>query len=245
MHHWLRSYGLLLGWTGLRSRATLPLNLVIQTCLAVGIIVGFSYLVPEMDDATALYFATGAPVLGLITVGMVIGPQEVSSSKQEGIFEFNRSLPVPRSALIASDATVALATALPGMLAALVVAGLRFDLDLQISPLVVPAVLLTAFAAIGIGYGIGYGLAPAAARMMSQLVVFIALMFSPITFPASRLPDWFASLHTVLPFQYMAESVRDTLNTPSGGPSLLPFAVLVAWSLAGFLITYRMMSRRP
>jgi ABC-2 type transport system permease protein len=245
VNHWLRSYGLLLGWTGLRSRATLPLNLVVQTCLAVGIIIGFAYLVPTMDGATALYFATGAPVLGLITVGMVIGPQEVASAKQEGIFDFNRSLPVPRSALIASDATVALVTALPGMLAALVVAGLRFDLTLDISILVVPAILLTACAAIGIGYGIGYGMAPPAARMMSQLIVFIALMFSPITFPASRLPDWFASVHTVLPFQYMAEAVRDTLSTPPGGVSALPFAVLVAWSLLGFLLTYRTMSRRP
>jgi ABC-2 type transport system permease protein len=245
VNHWLRSYGLLLGWTGLRSRATLPLNLVVQTCLAVGIIIGFAYLVPTMDDATALYFATGAPVLGLITVGMVIGPQEVASAKQEGISEFNRSLPVPRSALIASDATVALVTALPGMLAALVVAGLRFDLNLEISPLVVPAILLTAFAAIGIGYGIGYGLSPAFARMVSQLVVFIALMFSPITFPASRLPDWFEAVHAVLPFQYMAESVRDTLSTPPGGPALMPFGILVLWSIGGFLITYRMMSRRP
>lgn len=245
MNHWLRSYGLLLSWTGLRSRATLPLNLVVQTCLAVGIIVGFAYLVPEMNDATALYLATGAPVLGLITVGMVIGPQEAASAKQEGIFDFNRSLPVPRSALLASDATVALVTALPGMFAALVVAALRFDLTLRISPLVIPAILLTAFAAIGIGYGIGYGMAPPAARMMSQLVVFVALMFSPITFPASRLPDWFASLHNVLPFQYMAESVRDTLSTPPDGVSLLPFGALAIWSVLGFLITFRVMSRRP
>ncbi|MFI6344817.1 ABC transporter permease [Streptomyces sp. NPDC050560] len=245
MNHWLRSYGLLLGWTALRSRATLPLNLVIQTFLAVGIIIGFGYLVPEMDDATALYFSTGAPVLGLITVGMVIGPQEVAASKQEGIFDFNRSLPVPRSALMASDATVALLTALPGMVAALVVAGLRFDLSLDVSPLVVPAILLTAFTAIGLGYGIGYGMAPPAARMMSQLVVFVALMFSPITFPASRLPGWFEGVHKVLPFQYMADAVRDTLNTPSDGVSGLPFAVLAAWTVVGFLITFRMMSRRP
>lgn len=244
MRHWMSSYGLLLGWAGLRGRATLPLNLVIQTCLAVGIIVGFAFLMPTLDAQTALYLATGAPVLGLVTVGMVIGPQEVASAKQEGIFEFNRSLPVPRSALIASDATIALVTALPGMLAALVVAWLRFDLDLQISPLIVPAVLLTAAASIGIGYGIGYGLVPPIARMMSQLVVFVALMFSPIAFPVSRLPDWFAAVHTVLPFQYMAESFRDTLSVPPDGVRFMPFLVLAIWSLAGFLIAYRMLARR-
>ncbi|KOX11030.1 ABC transporter permease [Nocardiopsis sp. NRRL B-16309] len=244
MRYWMSSYGLLLGWAGLRGRATLALNLVIQTCLAVGIIVGFAFLVPNLDAGTALYLSTGAPVLGLVTVGMVIGPQEVASAKQEGIFEFNRSLPVPRSALIASDATIALLTALPGMLAALVVAWLRFDLDLQISPLVVPAILLTAAAAIGIGYGIGYGLTPPIARMMSQLVVFVALMFSPIVFPVSRLPDWLAAVHAVLPFQYMAESVRNTLSVPPDGVRLMPFAVLAVWSLVGFLVAFRMMSRR-
>lgn len=244
MRHWISSYGLLLGWAALRGRATLALNLVIQTCLAVGIIVGFAFLVPDLDDSTALYLATGAPVLGLITVGMVIGPQESAAAKQEGIFEFNRSLPVPRSALIASDATIALVTALPGILAALVVASIRFDLDLQISPLVIPAVLLTAATAIGLGYGIGYGLVPAAARMVSQLVVFVALMFSPIAFPVSRLPDWLASVHLVLPFQYMAESVRDTLSVPPDGIRTLPFVILAAWALVGFLIAYRMMARR-
>ena len=244
MQHWMSSYVLLLGWAALRGRATLVLNLVIQTGLAAGIILGFAFLVPNLDDGTALFLATGAPVLGLVTVGMVIGPQEVSAAKQEGIFEFNRSLPVPRSALIASDATIALFTALPGVFAALVVAVLRFDLDLQVSPMVVPAILLTAATAIGLGYGIGYGLAPPVARMISQLMVFLALMFSPILFPISRLPDWFASVHMVLPFQYMAESVRDTLSVPPDGIRFLPFAVLAMWALVGFLIAYRMMSRR-
>ena len=244
MQHWMSSYVLLLGWAALRGRATLVLNLVIQTGLAAGIILGFAFLVPNLDDGTALFLATGAPVLGLVTVGMVIGPQEVSAAKQEGIFEFNRSLPVPRRALIASDATIALFTALPGVFAALVVAVLRFDLDLQVSPMVVPAILLTAATAIGLGYGIGYGLAPPVARMISQLMVFLALMFSPILFPISRLPDWFASVHMVLPFQYMAESVRDTLSVPPDGIRFLPFAVLAMWALVGFLIAYRMMSRR-
>lgn len=245
MDHWLRSYGLLLHWTALRSRANLTLNLVIQTCLAVGIIIGFAYLVPSLDDATALYLSTGAPVLGLITVGMVIGPQEVAAAKQDGIFEFNRSLPVPRSAFIASDATIALLIALPGIVAALVVATLRFDLSLNIHPLVIPAVLLTAFTAIGLGYGIGYGMEPPLARLVSQLVVFVALMFSPITFPASRLPHWLATVHDVLPFRYMADAVRHTLDTPPGGVSPLPFAVLAVWAVLGFLAAHRMMARRP
>lgn len=245
MSHWLRSYGLLLSWAGLRSRATLPINVLAQAGLAVGIVIGFAWLVPDLDDTTALYLATGAPVLGLITVGAVIGPQQVATAKQEGIVDFNRTLPVPRSALLASDATVALLTSLPGVVLALFVANVRFDLSLDVSPLVVPAFLLTAIAAIGIGYGIGYGLQPAIALLLSQVVVVVALMFSPIMFPSSRLPDWFAAVHDVLPFEYMADAVRDTLRVPAGGVGLVSFAVLAAWSLAGFLVTLRMMTRRP
>jgi ABC-2 type transport system permease protein len=245
MNHWMRSYGLLLSWAGLRSRATLPINVLAQAGLAVGVVIGFAWLVPDLDDSTALFLATGAPVLGLITVGMVIGPQQVATAKQEGIVEFNRSLPVPRSALLASDATVALLTSLPGVVLAIVIAKLRFDLNLDVSPLVVPAFLLTAIAAIGIGYGIGYGLAPPIALLVSQLVIVVALMFSPIMFPESRLPDWFAAVHDVLPFRYMADIVRDTLSVPPDGVALAPFAVLAAWTLVGIFVTIRMMTRRP
>jgi ABC-2 type transport system permease protein len=244
VRHWLRSYGLLLRWAALRGRAYLVINLVVQTCLAAGIVIGFAYFEPSVSETTALYFSTGAPVLGLITVGMVFGPQELASAKQEGYFDFHRSLPVPRSSLIASDATIALATGLPGVAASLVLAIARFNLTLHVSLLVIPAFLLTALTCVGMGYAIGYGLKPEAARMISQIVVFVALMFSPILFPASRLPDWVARLHALLPFRYMADAIRETLENRSPGISALPFAVLAAWCAFGFVVAFRMLSRR-
>jgi ABC-2 type transport system permease protein len=244
MRHWLRSYGLLLRWAALRSRSYLVINLVVQTCLAGGIVIGFAYFVPHVSSTTALYFTTGAPVLGLITVGMVIAPQELASAKLEGYFDFHRSLPVPRSSLIASDATIALVTALPGVAASLALATVRFNLTLHVSPLAIPAFLLTGLACIGVGYGIGYGLRPDAARMISQIIVFVSLMFSPILFPASRLPGWLVRLHAVLPFRYMADSIRETLENRPAGISPLPFAVLAAWCAFGFVVSFRMLSRR-
>jgi ABC-2 type transport system permease protein len=244
MRHWLRSYGLLLRWAALRSRAYLVINLVVQTCLAGGIVIGFAYFVPHVSSATALYFTTGAPVIGLITVGMVIAPQELASAKLEGYFDFHRSLPVPRSSLIASDATIALVTAVPGVVASLLLAMVRFNLTLHVSSLAIPAFLLAALTCIGVGYGIGYGLRPEAARMISQVVVFVALMFSPILFPASRLPDWLARLHAVLPFRYMADGIRETLENHPSGISALPFAVLAVWCVLGFVVAFRMLSKR-
>ena len=85
---------------------------------------------------------------------------------------------------------------------------------------------------------------PTIANLITQLIVFIALMFSPINFPADRLPGWLQTVHQVLPFQYMAEAVRDTLATPTDGISVLPFAVLAAWCVLGLTITLRIMTRR-
>ena len=69
-------------------------------------------------------------------------------------------------------------------------------------------------------------------------------MFSPINFPVDRLPGWLQAVHQVLPFQYMAQAVRESLTGPPGGIALLPYAVLAAWSLAGLAITLRVMTRR-
>src|SRR5262245_19530504 len=140
----LRSYALLVRWNLLRMRSTLPFLLVLQTLLGVGVVVGFSFLVPEADPGTALYLSTGALTLGLVTVGMVAAPQLVAQQKISGIFDYQRAMPVPRLAMLAADASVWVALSLPGLAAALGVAALRFDLTLDVSPLVVPAILLVA-----------------------------------------------------------------------------------------------------
>ena len=244
MRHWLRSYLLLLRWSALRLRYLLPLVLVIQVFLSIGIVLGFAFLLPSIDPATALYLSTGAPTLGLITIGMVMAPQLVAQAKTEGTFAYHQTLPVPRTAVLGADVTTWLLVGAPGLLLGLLVAVLRFDLTLRVSWLVVPAMLLVALTATTVGFAIAYAAAPPVTNMVSQLIVFIALMFSPINFPADRLPEWLQAIHLVLPFSAMARAVRDTLTTPPEGIALLPFAVLAAWCAAGLAITLRVMTRR-
>ena len=245
MRHWLRSYQLLLRWNFLQLRSTLPLLLVVQTLISVGVVLGFSFLVPQMDAPTALYLATGAPTIALIIVGMVMLPQVVAQQKLTGVFDYVRAMPVPRLAILAGDATVWVAVALPGLVASLGVAALRFDLSFAVSPLVVPAVLLVATSTVAIGYGVGYATKPAVASIISQMIIIVALMFAPVNYPAERLPDWLAEAHRWLPFTYMAQAVRETLSVPPGGVATAPFAVLAVWSAVGLAITYRVMTRRP
>ncbi|BCJ54595.1 multidrug ABC transporter permease [Actinoplanes sp. NBRC 14428] len=244
MRPWFRSYLLLVRWTALRLRFVLPLVLIVQVFLAVGIVIGFAYLIPGIDAATALYLATGAPTLGLITIGMVMAPQLIAQSKLEGTFDYNRTLPVPRTAVLAADLTTWLVTGAPGLLLGLLTAVLRFDLDLRISPLAVVAVLLVALTATTAGFALAYAAPPSATSLVTQTLVFVALLFSPINFPAERLPGWLQAVHRVLPFEYMAQAVRESLTSPAGGIAALPYAVLGAWCAGGLVITLRVMTRR-
>jgi ABC-2 type transport system permease protein len=244
MRRWCTSYLLLVRWTAIRLRYLLPMVLVTQALMAVGIVIGFSFLLPSVDPGTALYLSTGAPTLSLITMGMVTAPQLVAQAKTEGTFEYNRTLPVPRTAVLAADVTTWLITGAPGLVLALVTATLRFDLHLRLSPLVVPAMLLVALTTMAIGYAIAYASAPAFTSVATQVIVFVALMFSPINFPADRLPGWLQAVHELLPFEYLAEVVRDTLATPATGVDPLPFAVLAIWCTAGLAVTLRVMTRR-
>jgi ABC-2 type transport system permease protein len=244
MRRWLRSYWLLMRWTLLRVRTDLPLLIIVQTVISIGVVVGFAFLVPEADSSTVLYLATGAPTVGLITVGMVVLPQMVAHQKLTGIFDYVRAMPVPRLAMLAADASVWIGLSLPGLAAALGVAALRFDLSFAVSPLVVPAILLVAASSVAVGYAIGYTAKPAVTGIVTQLIIIIALWFAPVNFPAERLPDWLAETHRWLPFTYMAQVVRETLDVPSGGVPGWPFAILLAWSAVGLAFTYRVMTRR-
>lgn len=244
MRHWLRSYGLLMKWSLLRMRTELPMFLAIQTIIAVGIVLGFSLLIPNLDPISALYFTTGAMTVSLITIGMVIAPQIVSYRKQQGVLDYQRSMPVPRLAMVAADATIWVVVALPGLALTLAVAAAHFQLDVSVSPWVVPAILLVSAAAAGIGYCIAYAVKPVLVGLITNLIIIVALMFAPVNYPVERLPDWAIAVHRWLPFQYMAQAVRETIDTTPAGLPVVPFLVLGAWTVVGLAITSRVIARR-
>lgn len=244
MRRWLRSYALLLMWNVLRLRTELPLFFIIQPMMSIGVVVGFSFLIPEIDSVSALYLTSGAMTVALITVGMVGAPQQVAQQRLQGILDYQRSMPVPRLAMMAADATVWVSVAIPGLIGTLIVASVRFDLTLTTSPLVVPAALLVATGAVAIGYGFAYSVKPVLIGLITNLVIIIALMFAPVNYPAERLPRWAAAAHEWLPFQYMAHAIRDTIHVPADGVPTTPFVVLAAWCVAGLLITSRVLTRR-
>lgn len=243
------SYLVLLRWTMGSLGPMLPLVVVVQSLLAAGIIIGFSFLIPDIDSpagaSTALFLSTGAPTVLLMTVGLVLVPQAVAMSRTNGTFTYMRSLPIPRTVLLATDLTMWLTVALPGVLVSVVVAMLRFDLSLSLDlPVLISASLLVALMATAVGYAIAVSLRPALAQIMTQVLVFFVLLFSPVTFPASQLPQWFQEAHDWMPVRPAADLLRAGLAAQAYTAQPRDLLVLLAWTIVGLIITLRALTRR-
>ena len=240
----LRSYRLLVIWQARKMRLFLPLGIVVQALFALGIVAGYPLLFSSMDRTTVLYLATGGPVIALIMMGLVAVPQLVSAAKSEGTLSYMRSLPIPRVVYLLADMTVWLVVVLPGVAFAVIIGSIRFGLDLQVSLLVVPAVVLVALTATSVGYALASVLPPMLANMASQILVVFIFMFSPLNFPSDRLPGWLAAIHNVLPIQAMGEVMRGTLASNSFPITLGAFALLGVWCCASFAATSLVLTRR-
>jgi ABC-2 type transport system permease protein len=240
----LRSYELLVRWQALRKKAYLPLMMAVQALFSLGIVLGYPLLFPTLDRTTIYLIATGAPAISMVSVGLVALPQTVGEQRTEGSLAYMRSLPVPRLAYLLADLTVWLAIVIPGVVLGVLVGAWRFGLDLQVSPMVVPAVLMVALTATCLGYAIASVLPYMLTVIVTQALVVLVFMFSPLTFLPDKLPVWLETIHSILPIQAMGEVTRGTL-----APNVFPlpmgsFLTLAVWCVLGFLVTYAAMTRR-
>jgi ABC-2 type transport system permease protein len=239
-----RSYWLLVRWQLMRNRQLLVLLMTIQVALGVGVIYGFSFLVPHITPQVAVFFATGAPTLTLILMGLTVVAQETAQARISGRFTYVAALPVPRIAPMLADVTFWLLMQLPGTILTLVLAAVRFDVHFHIAALVVPAFALVSLTAAAVGYAIAVSLPPAATGQVSSFLSIALLLFSPINFPLDRLPVWLQDLHRGLPVTYMADVIRGGLTGSYGVDAGLAFGVLGAYCIAGLLLSARAAARR-
>ena len=239
------SFRALLRWSLASIGAMLPLIVVIQAALAAGIVIGFGFLIPDIAPDSALFLSSGAPTILLLTVGLVIVPQGVSRARASGALDFQRALPVSRPLLLLVDLVVWSLIALPGVAIGLLVAWLRYDLSYSFDwALLVLASLLVTTMATAVGYSIAVLFPAMLAQLISQVLVFFVLLFSPITFPASQLPEWFQTVHRLLPIQPAAELLRAGIASEDFTAQGRDLAVLSLWTVAGLLITTRALVRR-
>lgn len=240
----LRSYLLMLRWQYLRMRGILPLLVVMQVLLGLGVVFGLVFLVPHVSSPVALYFATGAPTLSLVMIGLSVVPQETALSRTDGRFAYLSALPLPRLAPMLADVTFWLFVQLPGTVITLLVAVARFHLHLHVNPaLLLLSLLLIALTTSSLGYAIAVSLRPSLVSPLSSALSIVLLLFAPINFPLSRLPGWLQGVHRVLPISYQADLVRGSLTGGYGTRPALALAVVGGWCAVALLISGRAVGR--
>jgi ABC-2 type transport system permease protein len=214
-------------------RPEIPVVVAVQIAFAVGFVLGFGYLIPDIDNTTALFITGGAATQNLVMVGCVMLPQFLAMGRQEGRLDYFLSLPISREAYLLANVTVAACFALPGVALAILVGMLRYDLDFSVSPallVVVPMVIL-ALAGVGIAMVI-FIPGQAAVVALTQVVIFYVIFFSPVLIPAERLPGVLQFTAQLLPPSYAADAMRASLT---GLPDTNLARSLAALTLFGVL----------
>jgi len=169
----------------------------------------------------------------------------VSERQQAGTWDFIWSLPAPRSAAVASTFTVFTLLAVPGIIATLALAAWRYGLTLSVSPMAVPAVLLSSLMATSVGFAPAQLIArPVVTNAIVNALIFVVLIFSPVQFPISRLPLWLADVHRVLPIYYLGQVLRASVTQGVVSNVALAYAVLAAWTVAAWAGTAWVVARR-
>jgi len=125
-------------------------------------------------------------------------PGTVAEQKLEGTFDYIWSLPSPRSARPRPPSCSNTLLALPGRCSpsSLRRGGTTCTLCSRRSW---SAVLLCALMAITVGYGMALASQPMVTNVVTNALMFVVLLFSPIVYPVSQLPRWLATVHYSCP----------------------------------------------
>jgi ABC-2 type transport system permease protein len=242
---WLRSYGRMIAWDLADLRLHLPVLACVLILQGAGFVYGIGLLFSGIPQAAAVFVSTGAPVMNLITAGLIFKPQLVANQRIGGSYDFLQSLPAPRTAAALAWYTVALAIALPAVVLTVAAGVARYHLHLAITPMIIPAVLLTCLTGVLLGLAVAHGItAPMVANLVSVTLIFVMTGFSPVAFPASQLPGWLAGANQWLPFGPMATITRSALVAGFAGGVPRAYAVVAAWAAAAALVVAWAQGRR-
>ena len=214
------------------------------TVIALGVVIGFSFLVPSSSAGNEmLYLATGAPTIVLIMTALVVVPMQNATARVAGYIDFIKSLPVSRKNFLFADCTVWLLITVPAIVISTMIAHFMFHPGFSVSWTIIPAYVLVVTACFGIGYGYSYAMPAELAMGLSQIIAFVALMFTPISFPMDRLPEWLQVVHLALPLHHMAQVMRASLAHGTFQAGIVSYVVLAVWSVLGCFAAIRILER--
>jgi ABC-2 type transport system permease protein len=244
--YWLDGFTTMLRFESKNLRTYLWLALVLQVLMGAGMSLMYGYYFGDLDRLQQTFLATGIPALALVPIGFVMVPNSIMMHKLGDTYDYVWSLPVPRAASAMATFTIFTVLAIPGTIAALGISAIVYDVDLNVSLTVVPALLFTAAMATSVGYAMGHAIPePRITNLITNILVFLTLLFSPIVVPIEQFPEWWADVQRVLPFWHMSVVIRAGLTEGLVTTSVLAsYAVLTVWTTASALLAGWVIGRR-
>lgn len=215
--HWPGQYVELVKLNLLILRGAIWFILMVQAAFIAGFVLGFGYLIPNIQEQTALYLTTGTATQAIVTVGLVFLPQFLAQAKDEGRLDYFFTLPISREVYLLAQLTVVVFLATPGIVLALLAGVWRYDLSLDLSPGVAAVVPLAVFSLAGFGVAVAM-ISPhmQITNAFTQLMIFYVIFFAPVMIPESQLPALLQHTADFLPPAYAADGMRATVTDLPG-----------------------------
>jgi ABC-2 type transport system permease protein len=146
---------------------------------------------------------------------------------------------------VAATFTVFTFIAIPIAALSTVLAAWQFDVTLEVSWAVVPFAFLASLMASSVGYGMAVAIPePRMTNLITNVVIFLVLLFSPIVIPIERFPEWAEIAHRVLPFFHMSNLIRSSLTEGLAADVAASLTILIAWTVLGWAVVARVVAKR-
>lgn len=241
----LRQYRDLVSMELRGMRAEVPIIAAVQIGFMVGFVFGFGYLIPGITESTALYIVTGTATQGVVTMGLVMLPQLLAQAKQDGRLEYYLSMPISREAYLLALVTVVGLMALPAIGFCLALGAWRYDIALELHPLLPAAVVLGVASLAGVGIAMAvYSPHLQLTNALTQLIIFYVLFFAPVLMPREQLPAVLRETARFAPPTYAADAIRATSTDLPGTQLGTSLAVMALFALASIGLSALAIRRR-
>lgn len=233
----------LVKWSLLRHKFYIPMFVLVQIVLSFAITYGFLFITNATSEQEKLYLSTGALVINVIALTCVLAPQIISEAKQNGIFEYQKTLPVSRFNIVFADILIWGMLSLVGIVTSIIISVLYFDIELNITFLGIFNLFFVVFVLLLLGFALAYLLPANLMAMITQVIMLGALLFSPIIYSAERLPSWAGYIYNNLPFVPASNIIRYQLFNLTNF-NLRDYFIVGIWGVISFIAIMWMLIRR-
>lgn len=242
---WMSSFRWMVKYETVSLRIELAFALVIQLLMGVGMGMMYGFFLGDLPPVAQTFLVTGIPALAMFPIGFVMVPGFIQQHKFEDTYDYLWSLPVPRSAAAAATFAVYTVFALPATAVAVWIAAAVYDVDIQVSAVLIPAVLLCSLMATSVGFTMGHAIKdPRMINLLTNVVIFVVVMFTPLVVPLEVYPTWLAEAHRWLPIWNMGNLLRDGLSEGLATDVGRSSVVVGAWTVVAWLGATRIIGRR-